>query len=58
MSNKIIEKYKDLYEACKKYPKIVLSNKLNERPKVYREPKGYAKGGFIEKFCKEKNGGE
>ena len=55
MSNKIIEKYKDLYEACKKIPQIVLSSNVEEKPKVYREPKGYAKDGFVEKFCKEEN---
>lgn len=55
MSSKIIEKYKNLYEACKKYPKIILSSRVCESPKVYREPKGYAKDGFIEVFCKEEN---
>ena len=55
MSNKIIEKYKVLYEECRKYPKIVLSNRASERPRVYKEPKGYAKDGFIEKFCKDGN---
>lgn len=56
MSNKIIEKYRDLYNACKKYPKIILSSRVGERPKLYKEPEGYAKDGFVEKFCKEKVG--
>ena len=44
----IIEKYKDLHEACLKYPKIILGNK----PKKYKSPQGYAKDGFVERFCK------
>ena len=55
MSNKIIEKYKNLYEACKKYPIIILSSRVGESPKVYREPNGYAKDGFIEVFYKGDN---
>ena len=54
MSNKIAEKYRELHEACKKYPKIVLSSRVGERPKIYREPNGYAKDGFVERFCREK----
>ena len=41
MSNKIIKKYRKLYEACKKYPPIILSNKIGEKPKFYKESKGY-----------------
>ena len=47
-SKPIIKKYEKLHEACSKYPTIVLGNK----PKVYQEHIGYAKDGFVEKFCK------
>lgn len=54
-----IEKYAKLYEACKKYPVIVLSS-LEKRGRTstgkdinfYKEPEVRAKGGFIEKFCR------
>ena len=55
MSNKIIEKYKNLYEACKKYPKIILLSRVGESPKVYRKPNRYPKDGFVEVFCKGDN---
>lgn len=47
----IIEKYKKLYEACSKHPEIILGGAGN-KPKIYKEPQGYAKDGFVEKFCK------
>ena len=50
-SKPIIKKYEKLHEACSKYPTIVLGNAGN-KPKVYQEPQGYAKDGFVEKFCK------
>lgn len=50
-SKPIIKKYEKLYEECSKYPEIVLGDEENN-PKIYKEPKGYAKNGFIEKFCK------
>lgn len=55
MSNEIAEKYRELHEACKKYPKIILSSRVGESPKLYKEQKDYAKDGFVEKFCKEEN---
>lgn len=54
MNGKIIEKYKELHDACKKYPKINLSSRWGENPKPHEEPSGYAKDGFIEVFCVEK----
>lgn len=48
MSNIIIEKYKNLYEACKKYPKITLSSKWGKSSKSYEKTKQYAKDGFAE----------
>lgn len=47
----IIEKYRDLHEACLKNPVIILGNE-EKRPKKYKEIDECAKGGFIEKFCK------
>ena len=54
MSGEIIEKYKELHEACKKYPKINLSSRCGEKPKLHKEQNNYAKDGFIEVFCIEK----
>ena len=48
MSNIIIEKYKNLYEACKKYPKITLSSKWGKSSKSYEKTKQYVKDGFVE----------
>ena len=45
------EKYQKLYEACKKNPIIILGNE-GRPPRKYEEHKGYAKNGFVEKFCK------
>ena len=50
-SKLIIKKYQKLYEECSKYPRIVLGDEEN-KTKIYKEPEGYAKNGFIEKFCK------
>lgn len=36
-SKTIIQKYQKLYEACSKYPTIVLGN-VGNKPKVYQEP--------------------
>lgn len=52
---KIIEKYRELFEECKKYPRIQLTNnrsipavpaKLTEE-----EMDHIVEGGFIENFC-------
>lgn len=48
MSNIIIKKYKNLYEACKKYPKITLSSKWEKSSKSYEKTKQYAKDSFAE----------
>lgn len=52
MEKRIIDKYAELNEACKKYSAIELSS-VEERAKrrTYQKPKQYAKDGFIEKFC-------
>ena len=50
-SKSIIKKYEKLHEECSKYPRIVLGD-VDIKPKIYREPEGYAKNAFIEKFCK------
>lgn len=47
----IIENFSKLNEACSMYPTIVLGT-VGNKPKIYKEPKGYAKDGFIKKFCK------
>lgn len=47
----IMEKFSKLNEVCSEYPIIVLGT-LRNKPKIYKESKGYAKDGFIEKFCK------
>ena len=51
MSQRICEKYKNLYEACKKYPEIVLTNRPWCKAEIYQEPIPRSKNGFIEKFC-------
>lgn len=45
-TKQIIEKYKELYLECLKYPRITLGENG-----VYKDPQGYAKGGFVEMFC-------
>lgn len=50
-SKPIIKKYQKLYEECSECPRIVLGD-VDSKPEIYREPEGYAKNGFIEKFCK------
>ena len=45
------QKYQKLYEACMKKPTIILGDVSNP-PRRYVEHKGYAKNGFVEKFCK------
>lgn len=48
-NNRIIEKYKALNEACKKYPRINLGRSMPSYEK--EDIRGYAKDGFIEVFC-------
>lgn len=50
-SQQIAAKYPELAEACSKNPKKVLQ--VREEPKLYKPPQGYAKDGFVEKFCKD-----
>jgi len=50
-SKTITKKYEKLHEACSKNPMIILGN-VGNKPKVYQELQGYAKDGFVEKFCK------
>lgn len=59
MEKKIAEKYAKLYEACNRYPEIVLSSveerggylQHNKNAKLYVQPTRRAKNGFIERFC-------
>ena len=56
MERRIINKYAELNKACKQYPIIELSSieehvKRGTKSKTYQKPEGYAKDGFIEKFC-------
>ena len=50
-SRPVKEKYEKLHKACSEYPIIVL-NVWGNKPRVYQEHQGYAKDGFVEKFCK------
>ena len=50
-TNSILERFSKLHEACSRYPTIVLGT-VGNKPKIYKEPQGRAKDGFIEKFCK------
>ena len=49
--NSVLERFSKLHEACSRYPTIVLGT-VGNKPKIYKEPQGRAKDGFIEKFCK------
>lgn len=59
MEKKISEKYNKLYEACHRYPEIILlseeerrgCSQKNKSAELYIPPKARAKNGFIEKFC-------
>ena len=51
-TNSILEKFSKLHEACSKYPAIVLGT-VGNKPKIYKEPQGRAKNGFIEKFISD-----
>lgn len=50
-TNSILKRFSKLHEACSRYPIIVLGT-VGNKPKIYKEPQGRAKDGFIEKFCK------
>lgn len=53
MNTSVNKRYENLYQACKKYPTIILPN-INSNQKgyyLYRSPEVKASGGFIEKFC-------
>lgn len=65
MRGKIIEKYKELHEACKKYPKINLSSRWGENPKPHKEQNNYARENisdekelqeFLDKWCDKQTG--
>ena len=47
----ILERFSKLHEACSRYPTVVLGT-IGNKPKIYKEPQGHAKDGFIERFCK------
>lgn len=46
----IMKEFSKLKKACSRYPELVL--RVNEKPKIRKRPKGKAKNGFINKFCK------
>lgn len=45
-----MKEFSKLKKACSRYPELVL--RVNEKPKIRKRPKGKAKNGFINKFCK------